>query len=86
MELLRRAGYDVDSLASGCCGTAGTFGYETEHYSMSQAIGRILFEQVDDSDGDIVVAPGASCRIQLGDEYGEIILHPIQKSATVLGQ
>ncbi|MFC6772423.1 (Fe-S)-binding protein, partial [Halorubrum pallidum] len=63
--VLRRAGYGVDPLDSTCCGMAGSFGYEAEHYSMSKAIGRILFDQVDASDGDEVVAPGASCRTQL---------------------
>ncbi|MBV0903023.1 FAD-binding and (Fe-S)-binding domain-containing protein [Haloarcula salina] len=65
--VLRRAGYAVDPLDSGCCGMAGSFGYEAEHYSMSRAIGDILFQQVDDSAGDQVVAPGTSCRTQLGD-------------------
>jgi Fe-S oxidoreductase len=65
--VLRRAGYAVDPLDSGCCGMAGSFGYEAEHYSMSKAIGSILFDQVADRDGDTVVAPGASCRTQLGD-------------------
>ncbi|WP_020221826.1 FAD-binding and (Fe-S)-binding domain-containing protein [Halarchaeum acidiphilum] len=64
---LRRAGYEVDPLDSGCCGMAGSFGYEAEHTSMSDAIGDVLFEQVAESDGDRVVAPGASCRTQLGD-------------------
>ncbi|PSQ20867.1 FAD-binding oxidoreductase, partial [Halobacteriales archaeon QS_9_67_15] len=68
--VLRRAGYEVDALDSGCCGMAGSFGYEAEHYSMSKAIGRILFDQVDDSPGDTVVAPGASCRSQLSDRDG----------------
>ncbi|ADD06449.1 FAD-dependent oxidoreductase (GlcD/DLD_GlcF/GlpC domain fusion protein) [Natrialba magadii ATCC 43099] len=63
--VLRRAGYEVDPLDSGCCGMAGSFGYEAEHASMSDAIAEILFDQVDDSDGDRVVAPGASCRSQL---------------------
>ena len=63
--VLRRAGYEVDPLDSGCCGMAGSFGYEAEHGSMSDAIARILYEQVDESDGDRVVAPGASCRTQL---------------------
>jgi hypothetical protein len=67
--VLRRAGYAVDPLDSGCCGMAGSFGYEAEHHSMSKAIGSILFDQVDDSPGDRVVAPGASCRTQLGDHY-----------------
>ncbi|AZH26589.1 FAD-binding and (Fe-S)-binding domain-containing protein [Haloplanus aerogenes] len=76
--VLRRAGYAVDPLDSGCCGMAGSFGYEAEHYSMSKAIGKILFEQVDDSDGDRVVAPGASCRTQLEDHYDEKPPTPVE--------
>ncbi|WP_254528330.1 FAD-binding and (Fe-S)-binding domain-containing protein [Natrinema gelatinilyticum] len=68
--VLRRAGYAVDPLDSSCCGMAGSFGYEAEHYSMSNAIGEVLYEQVDDSEGDRVVTPGASCRTQLGDRPG----------------
>ncbi len=82
--VLRRAGYRVDPLDSGCCGMAGSFGYEAEHYSMSRAIGNILFDQVDRSDGDVVVAPGASCRTQLGDEYEDRIPHPVEKLAAAL--
>jgi len=67
VAVLRRAGYAVDPLDSGCCGMAGSFGYEAEHYSMSQAIASILDDQVAASAGDVVVAPGASCRTQLGD-------------------
>jgi len=63
--LLRRAGYEVDVLDSGCCGMAGSFGYEAEHYSMSQSIADILRRQIRTSDGDWVVAPGGSCRSQL---------------------
>jgi FAD/FMN-containing dehydrogenase/Fe-S oxidoreductase len=82
--VLRRAGYRVDPLDSGCCGMAGSFGYEAEHYSMSLAVGGILFDQVDASEGDSVVAPGASCRTQLGDEYEESIPHPVEKLAQAL--
>jgi Fe-S oxidoreductase len=83
--VLRRAGYGVDPLDSGCCGMAGSFGYEAEHYSMSQAIGRILFDQVAESDGDAVVAPGASCRTQLGDRPGhERPPHPVERLADAL--
>ncbi|WP_312909565.1 FAD-binding and (Fe-S)-binding domain-containing protein [Natronosalvus caseinilyticus] len=63
--VLRRAGYRVDPLDSGCCGMAGSFGYEAEHASMSAAIGQILYDQVEESPGERVVAPGASCRTQL---------------------
>ena len=80
--ILRRAGYDVDPLDSSCCGMAGSFGYEEEHYDMSKAIGQILFDQVEDSDGETVTAPGASCRSQLGDRPGEEKPpHPIEKVA-----
>lgn len=77
-NVLETAGFSVDMLDSGCCGMAGSFGYEAEHYDLSQAIGRILFKQVEESPGDRVVAPGASCRTQLGDHYGEHPSHPIE--------
>jgi Fe-S oxidoreductase len=85
--VLRRVGYEVDPLDSGCCGMAGSFGYEAEHYDLSKAIGRILFGQVDASDGETVVAPGASCRTQLGDRDGSTDRppHPIEKVAETLG-
>ncbi|WP_415380155.1 FAD-binding and (Fe-S)-binding domain-containing protein [Halosimplex sp. TS25] len=65
--VLRRAGYEVDPLDSGCCGMAGSFGYEAEHYEISTAIGELLFEKVRASDAPLVVAPGGSCRSQIGD-------------------
>ncbi|WP_458190283.1 FAD-binding and (Fe-S)-binding domain-containing protein [Haladaptatus sp. NG-WS-4] len=84
VEVLREAGYEVDALDSGCCGMAGSFGYEAEHYSMSRKIGEILFDQIAKSDGTEVVAPGASCRTQVGDWRGEEPPHPIEKVATAL--
>jgi FAD/FMN-containing dehydrogenase/Fe-S oxidoreductase len=82
--VLRRAGYAVDPLDSGCCGMAGSFGYEAEHHSMSRAIADVLVDQVEDSDGDRVVAPGASCRTQLDDEHGEKPDTPIEALADAL--
>ena len=84
--VLRRAGYDVDPLDSTCCGMAGSFGYEAEHYSMSKAIGSILFDQVESSPGEQVVAPGASCRAQLKSRPGadEEPPHPVEMVAAAL--
>jgi len=83
--VLRRAGYEVDPLDSTCCGMAGSFGYEAEHYDLSKAIGRILFDKVADSPGETVVAPGGSCRSQLGDRDGhERPPHPVEKLAAAL--
>lgn len=84
--VLRRAGYAVDPLDSGCCGMAGSFGYEAEHRSMSRAIAEVLYEQVDTSDGERVVAPGASCRTQLGERTVEDPPHPIEAVAAALAE
>ncbi len=84
VSVLRTAGYDVDDLDSGCCGMAGSFGYEAEHYSMSKAIARILYDQVDTSEGESMVAPGASCRTQLSDHTDKKPPHPIEKVAEAL--
>ncbi|ELZ24523.1 putative oxidoreductase [Halosimplex carlsbadense 2-9-1] len=84
--VLRRAGYEVDPLDSGCCGMAGSFGYEAEHRSMSESIAEVLFDQLDDSPADRPVAPGASCRSQLvpyGDGESEPP-HPVEKLAAAL--
>jgi Fe-S oxidoreductase len=70
VAVLRRAGYEVDDLDSTCCGMAGSFGYEAEHYSMSTAIADLLFDQVEKSPGETVVAPGTSCRSQLLEHEG----------------
>jgi Fe-S oxidoreductase len=84
--VLRRVGYDVDPLDTTCCGMAGSFGYHDEHYDLSKAIGRLLFESVDESPGERVVAPGGSCRSQLGDREGveSIPPHPIEAVAEAL--
>ena len=86
--LLRRAGYAVDPLDSTCCGMAGSFGYEAEHYSMSKSIGEVLYDQIRESSGDRVVAPGASCRTQLEDrpEADESPPTPIEALAKALGE
>ena len=84
--VLRRAGYRVDALDSGCCGMAGSFGYEREHEAMSDAIAGILYEQVDASDADGVVAPGASCRTQLAarEDAAEYPPTPVEALADAL--
>jgi Fe-S oxidoreductase len=56
-------------LDSGCCGMAGSFGYEQDHYEVSHACGeRVLFPAVRGTAvDDLVVAPGFSCRHQIAD-------------------
>jgi Fe-S oxidoreductase len=65
--LSRVEGLDFTVLDSGCCGMAGSFGYEQGHYEVSQACGeRVLFPAVRAAE-DLVVAPGFSCRHQISD-------------------
>ena len=71
-------GTTVQTLDSGCCGMAGLFGYEREHYDVSMRMGeRVLFPAVRAAEGD-VVAPGTSCREQIRDGTGREALHPAQ--------
>ena len=65
--------YPVEEIDSGCCGMAGSFGYEKEHYDLSMQIGGMrLFPAVRRSvgAGGVVVAPGTSCRTQILDGAG----------------
>jgi FAD/FMN-containing dehydrogenase/Fe-S oxidoreductase len=68
-EVLRRVeGLEFRILDSGCCGMAGSFGYEKGHYEVSRAAGeRVLFPAVREAPDDLIVAPGFSCRSQIKD-------------------
>ncbi|MBZ9650419.1 FAD-binding and (Fe-S)-binding domain-containing protein [Psychroflexus montanilacus] len=69
--------FKVTLIPSGCCGMAGSFGYEKEHYEVSQAIGElVLFPAVRKSDATIC-ANGTSCRHQIKDGTGKEALHPV---------
>lgn len=72
--------YTVEIIPSGCCGMAGSFGYEREHYELSMKIGElVLFPSVRNSDPTTrIVAPGTSCRHQIFDGTGRVALHPIE--------
>jgi Fe-S oxidoreductase len=76
--LARIPGSEVVDLDAGCCGMAGSFGYEREHYEISRTVGeRKLFPAVRTrSDGTIVVASGFSCRHQLQHFTGATAFHP----------
>jgi Fe-S oxidoreductase len=59
---------------------AGSFGYETEHFQVSQQIGElVLFPAVRAAAADtLVAAPGTSCRHQIKDGTGRVALHPVE--------
>lgn len=72
--------YSVQTIPSGCCGMAGSFGYEKEHYDLSMKIGElVLFPAVRSQTNDtIIAAPGTSCRHQIKDGTGKIAKHPVE--------
>lgn len=72
--------YLVEVIPSGCCGMAGSFGYEKEHYEVSMQIGElVLFPSVKNAKKDvIIVAPGTSCRHQILDGTARKALHPVE--------
>jgi FAD/FMN-containing dehydrogenase/Fe-S oxidoreductase len=74
------ANYTVETIPSGCCGMAGSFGYEKEHYDVSMQIGElVLFPKVRTNAATCTVAaPGTSCRHQIKDGTGEKALHPVE--------
>jgi FAD/FMN-containing dehydrogenase/Fe-S oxidoreductase len=76
--LSRIPGATVVELDAGCCGMAGSFGYHREHFEVSKAIaGRRLLPAVAGmTGGDILVAPGTSCRHQVADLSGKAAVHP----------
>jgi len=72
--------YSVQEIKSGCCGMAGSFGYEKEHYKLSMQIGELdLFPAVRKAvQEEIIVAPGTSCRHHIKDGTGRKVLHPME--------
>lgn len=72
--------YTVEEIPSGCCGMAGSFGYEKEHYDLSMKIGElVLFPVVRKAEEKIIItAPGTSCRHQIKDGTGRAALHPVE--------
>ena len=87
MQLLRSIpGYDVVEIQSGCCGMAGAFGFEKEHYDISLKIGEeVLFPAIRAQQGDfLVVAEGVSCHQQIEHGTGKRAKHLVEVLADAL--
>ena len=65
--------YRVETIPSGCCGMAGSFGYEKEHYALSMQIGELVLLPAvrHQPDEVLIAAPGTSCRHQIKDGTGK---------------
>jgi FAD/FMN-containing dehydrogenase/Fe-S oxidoreductase len=80
VAMLKAAGFEVSEVDSGCCGMAGSFGFEKEHYDLSLTIGnRRLAPAVKAAGADVeIVAPGISCRQQIDHLAGRKAKHPAE--------
>lgn len=76
----------VSVLDSGCCGMAGSFGYTADRYDLSMTIGELVLLPAARAmeDGDVLVAPGISCRHQIHDGAGVHTTHPVELAASLL--
>jgi FAD/FMN-containing dehydrogenase/Fe-S oxidoreductase len=85
--LERIPGVEVVELDAGCCGMAGSFGFEAEHYELSRQVGELrLFPALRAEPADTVVAAtGVSCRQQIGHFAGRAARHPVELVAEAAG-
>jgi len=88
VEMLKLFGFDVEVIDSGCCGMAGTFGYDTEHYDLSMQVGelkllpqlRVLSQEEDFQ----IASSGSACRLQIKQGAGLDAAHPLVMAAECL--
>ncbi len=86
LELLRLIpGLQLEVLDSQCCGIAGTYGFKSENYPSSQAIGAPLFRQIEQSGADLVITDCETCKWQIEMSTSKRCEHPITLLAQALG-
>jgi len=89
VEMLRTFGFDVDVIDSGCCGLAGTFGYDAEHYDLSMQVGELkllpqIREMVMKNKDFEIASSGSACRLQIKQGTGKVAEHPLVVIANCL--
>jgi Fe-S oxidoreductase len=85
MDLLKKMGVEVSEPEKGCCGLAGSFGFEAGHYEVSQAIGeQRLLPAVRGMGGELLIANGFSCQTQIAQGAGRMPRHLAQVIAEAL--
>lgn len=86
IQLFKKIGSEIALVKSGCCGMAGAFGYEKEHYNLSVQVGEMFLLPAirNKRSGQIVCAPGASCRAQIESGSSEKPVHPVTILAGLL--
>ena len=80
VEMLKMFGFDVNLIEAGCCGMAGSFGYDAEHYELSMQVGELgVLPKIRElgNQGSGVVSSGAACRMQIEHGAGIKAQHPL---------
>lgn len=80
-EMLKLAGYEVEVVDSGCCGMAGTFGFDSEHYDLSMQVGELgVLPKVRQAHAahHLVSTTGSACRMQIQHGAGVSARHPLE--------
>ncbi|MFZ7266807.1 anaerobic glycerol-3-phosphate dehydrogenase subunit GlpC [Avibacterium avium] len=75
---------EVVMLPSQCCGIAGTYGFKAENYEVSQAIGKTLFEHIEEGQFDFVISECETCKWQIDMSTSVTCLHPATLLAKAL--
>jgi Fe-S oxidoreductase len=84
-QLLKKMGLDYQILDSGCCGMAGSFGFEKDHYKISVDIGELaLLPAIRNAEDALIIADGFSCREQILQLTGRRVLHISEVLAPLL--
>jgi Fe-S oxidoreductase len=86
LSLLQSLGLEAEMLEAGCCGMAGTFGYEAEHYELSMKVGEKLLNSEFKIQNSEVVCSGAACRMQVTQGAGVEAKHPLEVVWEVIGK
>ena len=87
VAMLQTFGFEVDVIDTGCCGMAGTFGYDEEHYELSMQVGElILFPALRQSSivDQTVVSSGSACRLQIQQGARVSAKHPLEMIAALI--
>ncbi|RJP56124.1 MAG: FAD-binding oxidoreductase [Anaerolineaceae bacterium] len=78
VEMLKLFGFDVELIEAGCCGMAGAFGYDAEHYDLSMRVGELgVLPKAREVENRELVSSGAACRMQIQHGTGVTARHPL---------
>lgn len=86
VAMLKTCGYEVEVSDAGCCGMAGTFGYDAEHYDLSMQVGELKLLPAIRATEKRIASSGSACRMQIQHGAGKESAHPLMLISTLLAE